>query len=53
MIRVVVVDDHPLYRQALADTVGAAPELNLVGSAGDGATRGDGRHMCSPVHTDS
>lgn len=38
MIRVVVVDDHPLYRQALADTVGAAPELDLVGSAGDGAT---------------
>jgi two-component system nitrate/nitrite response regulator NarL len=38
MIRVVVVDDHPLYRQALADTVGAAPELDLVGSAGDGPT---------------
>ncbi|WP_445149623.1 response regulator [Baekduia sp. Peel2402] len=36
MIRVVVVDDHPLYRQALADTVGAAPELQLAGAAGDG-----------------
>jgi two-component system, NarL family, nitrate/nitrite response regulator NarL len=36
MIRVVVVDDHPLYRQALADTVAAAPELQLVGAAGDG-----------------
>jgi two-component system nitrate/nitrite response regulator NarL len=36
VIRVVVVDDHPLYRQALADTVGAAPELELVGAAGDG-----------------
>jgi two-component system, NarL family, nitrate/nitrite response regulator NarL len=35
VIRVVVVDDHPLYRQALADTVGAAPELELVGAAGD------------------
>jgi two-component system, NarL family, nitrate/nitrite response regulator NarL len=36
MIRVVVVDDHPLYRQALADTVSGAPELELVGAAGDG-----------------
>jgi two-component system, NarL family, nitrate/nitrite response regulator NarL len=35
-IRVAVVDDHPLYRQALADTVSAAPELELVGAAGDG-----------------
>jgi two-component system, NarL family, nitrate/nitrite response regulator NarL len=35
-IRVVVVDDHPLYRQALADTVGAAPELELAGSASEG-----------------
>ena len=38
MIRVVVVDDHPLYRQALADTVDGAPELELVGAAGDGTT---------------
>jgi two-component system, NarL family, nitrate/nitrite response regulator NarL len=35
-IRVVVVDDHPLYLQALADAVSAAPELELAGSAGDG-----------------
>ena len=37
LVRVVVADDHPLYRDVLVRAVAAAPELELVGEAGDGA----------------
>jgi two-component system nitrate/nitrite response regulator NarL len=33
---VLVADDHPLYREAVARAVGARPDLELVGVAGDG-----------------
>lgn len=33
---VVIADDHPLYREGLARAVGARPDLELVGEAGDG-----------------
>jgi len=33
---VFVVDDHPLYRQALADAVSADPRLKVVGEAASG-----------------
>ena len=33
---VVIADDHPLYRAALADAVRAAPSLDLVELARDG-----------------
>jgi two-component system nitrate/nitrite response regulator NarL len=33
---VVVADDHPLYREAVARAVGARPDLELVGVAQDG-----------------
>jgi two-component system, NarL family, nitrate/nitrite response regulator NarL len=33
---VVVIDDHPLFRKGVADLVAMAPELILVGEAGDG-----------------
>ena len=33
-IRVVAVDDHPAVRDAIADAVGAQPDMDLVGLAG-------------------
>ena len=33
---VLVADDHPLYREAVARAVGARPDLELVGVAEDG-----------------
>jgi len=37
-IRVVIADDHPLYRTGLVDTVKRRPDLELVGQAEDGAS---------------
>ncbi len=34
--RVVVIDDHPLFRKGVADLIAMAPELELVGEAADG-----------------
>jgi two-component system nitrate/nitrite response regulator NarL len=36
-IRVLIADDHPLYRTGLVDTVKRRPELELVGQAENGA----------------
>lgn len=36
-LRVVVVDDHPLFRNGLAMLLGSVPGLNVVGTAADGA----------------
>jgi two-component system nitrate/nitrite response regulator NarL len=33
---VVIIDDHPLFRKGVSDLVAMAPELVLVGEAGDG-----------------
>jgi DNA-binding NarL/FixJ family response regulator len=35
--RVLVVDDHPLYREGLLTALTAAPGIDVVGEAGDGA----------------
>jgi two-component system nitrate/nitrite response regulator NarL len=35
-IRVLVADDHPVFRDGIAGVLRAHPELELVGSAGDG-----------------
>ena len=35
-MRVLVADDHPLYREALAETVKQRPELELVGTVAGG-----------------
>ena len=35
-LRVVLADDHPLYREALVRAVEWHPQLELVGEAGDG-----------------
>jgi two-component system nitrate/nitrite response regulator NarL len=32
----VVIDDHPLFRKGVADLIAMAPELRLIGEAGDG-----------------
>jgi two-component system, NarL family, nitrate/nitrite response regulator NarL len=35
-LRVLIADDHPLFRLALATAIGRDPGLDLVGQAGDG-----------------
>src|SRR5205809_4802588 len=35
-VRVVLADDHPMYREGLARAIRDAPELELVGEAGSG-----------------
>ena len=37
-IRVIVAEDHPLYRQGLSDAIRARPELALISEAADGRT---------------
>jgi two-component system nitrate/nitrite response regulator NarL len=37
-IRVFVAEDHPLYRDGLAEAIRLRPEFSLVGQAGDGRT---------------
>lgn len=36
VLRVVIADDHPIYRDGLADAIRSAPGLALVGEADDG-----------------
>jgi two-component system, NarL family, response regulator DegU len=35
-IRIVVVDDHPLFRQGVADSLAMHPSLQIIGQAADG-----------------
>ncbi len=36
MIRVLIAEDHPVVRQGLAELVGGATDIEVVGAAGDG-----------------
>jgi len=47
-IRILIADDHPLYRTGLVDTVKRRPELELVGQAEDGTTALDEIRSVSP-----
>jgi DNA-binding NarL/FixJ family response regulator len=35
-IKVVVVDDHPFFRQGLRDVLNAEPDIEVIGESGDG-----------------
>ena len=35
-VRVLVADDHPIYREGIVRAVNERPDLELVGEAGDG-----------------
>jgi two-component system NarL family response regulator len=35
-IRVLVVDDHPLFRRGLVEMLAEEPDIEVVGEAGDG-----------------
>ena len=37
MIRVLVVDDHPLFRDGLVGLLGSVTDMDCVGVIGDGA----------------
>ena len=49
MIRVVVADDHPVFRSGLRTMVEDAPDLELVGEASDGQQALD---LCRAAPTD-
>jgi two-component system nitrate/nitrite response regulator NarL len=36
LIRVVLADDHPIYREGVARSLADAPDIQIVGQAGDG-----------------
>ena len=43
-VRVVLADDHPMYRFGLRAVLDASPEVEVVGEAADGAEQG-GEHQ--------
>ncbi|MBL8956111.1 MAG: response regulator transcription factor [Myxococcaceae bacterium] len=48
-IRVITVDDQPLYREGLATVLGTDPELEVVGEAGNGQ---EALELCARVRPD-
>lgn len=47
-IRVLVVDDHPMLRTGLAETIAAQPDMQLAGEAGDGREAVGAYAACRP-----
>ncbi|RCK68775.1 MULTISPECIES: response regulator [Desertihabitans] len=41
MIRILIVDDHPLIRQGLAGVLASVPDIEVVGAVADGALAAD------------
>ena len=48
-IRVLIADDHPLFRDGLAGLLTAADGTGLAGTAADGAEAGGVAHRPSPM----
>ena len=48
-LRVLVADDHPVYRDGLAMLLGSAPGLLVVGTAPDGSRRWRWRSRSTPT----
>jgi two-component system, NarL family, nitrate/nitrite response regulator NarL len=47
-VRVLVADDHPVYREGIVRAINERPELELVGEAGDGHEALDGIKELKP-----
>ncbi len=47
-VRVLIADDHPLYRQGAASLIARCPELELVGEAGSGQEAVDAIRALTP-----
>jgi two-component system nitrate/nitrite response regulator NarL len=47
-VRVLIADDHPLYRQGAAGLIASCPELDLVGEAGSGQEAVDAIRALTP-----
>lgn len=50
-IAVIVVDDHPLLRAGLLETIGSQPDMRVLGEAADGAQAVDLFKRCNPSIT--
>jgi len=44
-VRVLVADDHPIYREGIVRAVKERPELELVGEAAEGRQASPGRRL--------
>ena len=47
-IRILLVDDQPLFRRAIATLIGEQPEFTVVGEAANGLEAIEGAHALSP-----
>jgi two-component system nitrate/nitrite response regulator NarL len=48
-LRVVIVDDHPLFREGVAHTLRAAPGIEIVG---EGGAADEAIHLARDLHPD-
>ena len=48
LVRVVIADDHPVYRKGAAGLINGCPELEVVGEAGTGAEALEGIRSLAP-----